>query len=43
MEDRIKRLLDEVSAFTAQNKETLENFRMKYISRKGAVTELFEE
>ena len=43
MEDRIKRLLEEVSAFTAQNKETLENFRLKYISRKGAITELFEE
>jgi len=43
MEDRIKVLLDEVAAFTAQNKETLENFRLKYISRKGAITELFEE
>lgn len=43
MEDRIKKLLDEVAAFTAQNKETLENFRLKYISRKGAITELFEE
>ncbi len=43
MEDRIKKLLDEVHAFNAQTKEALESFRMRYISRKGAVTELFEE
>ena len=43
MEDRIKALLEEVEAFTAQSKETLENFRLRYISRKGAITELFDE
>lgn len=43
MEERISKLLSEVKEFTAQNKETLENFRLKYISRKGAITELFEE
>jgi phenylalanyl-tRNA synthetase alpha chain len=43
MEDRIKKLLEEVATFSAQNKEAIESFRLKYISRKGAITELFEE
>jgi len=43
MEDRIKKLLEEVSSFTASSKEAVENFRLKYISRKGSISELFEE
>ncbi len=43
MEDRIKKLLEEVSSFTANSKEAVENFRLKYISRKGSISELFEE
>lgn len=43
MEDRIKKLLEEVQAFNAKTKDALEAYRMKYISRKGAITELFEE
>jgi phenylalanyl-tRNA synthetase alpha chain len=43
MEDRIKILLEEVASFTAQSKEAVENFRLKYISKKGAIPELFEE
>lgn len=43
MEDRIKKLLEEVQTFNAQTKDALESFRMKYISRKGSITELFEE
>ena len=43
MEDRIKRLLEEVSSFKADGKEAVENFRLKYISRKGSISELFEE
>ena len=43
MEDRIKRLLEEVKSFTADSKEAVENFRLKYISRKGSISELFEE
>lgn len=43
MEDRIKKLLDEVQAFNAKTKDALEAYRLKYISRKGAITELFEE
>lgn len=43
MEDRIKRLLEEVSAFKAETKDAVENFRLKFVSKKGAITELFEE
>lgn len=43
MEERIKKLLDEVQAFNAKTKDALEAYRLKYISRKGAITELFEE
>lgn len=43
MEDRIKKLLDEVQSFNAKTKDALEAYRLKYISRKGAITELFEE
>jgi phenylalanyl-tRNA synthetase alpha chain len=43
MEERIKKLLEEVQAFNAKTKDALEAYRMKYISRKGAITELFEE
>jgi phenylalanyl-tRNA synthetase alpha chain len=43
MEERIKKLLEEVESFNAKTKDALEAYRLKYISRKGAVTELFEE
>ncbi|MFZ6012483.1 MAG: phenylalanine--tRNA ligase subunit alpha [Bacteroidota bacterium] len=43
MENKIKILLQEISEFTAQNKQSVENFRLKYISRKGLIGELFEE
>lgn len=43
MEERIQKLLAEVQSFNAQTKDALEAFRLKFISRKGAVTELFEE
>jgi phenylalanyl-tRNA synthetase alpha chain len=43
MEDRIKKLLEEVSSFKASSKEAVENFRLKYISHKGSISELFEE
>jgi phenylalanyl-tRNA synthetase alpha chain len=43
MEERIKRLLDEVSSFKAETKEAVESFRLKFVSKKGAITELFEE
>src|SRR5687768_16244124 len=43
MEERIHRLLDEVKAYFAQDKKDLEAFRMKYISKKGEISELFDE
>jgi phenylalanyl-tRNA synthetase alpha chain len=43
MEERIHRLLDEVRAYFAQDKKDLEAFRMKYISKKGEISELFDE
>jgi phenylalanyl-tRNA synthetase alpha chain len=43
MEERIQSLLHEVKAYLARDKKDLEAFRMKYISKKGAIGELFEE
>jgi phenylalanyl-tRNA synthetase alpha chain len=43
MENRIQKLLKEVSEFTASNRQSIEAFRLKYISRKGVIGELFEE
>ena len=43
MEERIQRLLNEVKTYFAQDKKDLEAFRMKYISKKGEISELFEE
>jgi phenylalanyl-tRNA synthetase alpha chain len=43
MEERIQRLLNEVKVFLARDKKDLEAFRLKYISKKGEISELFEE
>ncbi len=43
MEERIQNLLNEVNAFAESGKQAVEEFRMKFISKKGAVSELFEE
>src|SRR5687768_5495980 len=43
MQDRIQDLIKEVTGFAAKNKQSLEDFRLKYISKKGAIAELFEE
>lgn len=43
MEKKIQHLLQEVAAFKAKTKQDLESFRLKYISKKGALAELFEE
>lgn len=43
MEEKIQQLLVEISGFTASDKQSVETFRMKFISRKGVVAELFEE
>lgn len=43
MEERIQKLLSEIQSFTASDRETLEKFRLKFISKKGEINELFEE
>lgn len=41
MLDKVKALKEEISGYTAGTQEELENFRMRFISRKGEVTALF--
>jgi phenylalanyl-tRNA synthetase alpha chain len=43
MEEKIQSLLKEVSDFAASTKQDLENYRMKFISKKGVIADLFEE
>ncbi|QRR03574.1 phenylalanine--tRNA ligase subunit alpha [Dyadobacter sandarakinus] len=40
--DRVKELVAEIENSTVENKDQLEAFRLKYISKKGVVTELFD-
>lgn len=40
--DRVKELVSEIEKITVTDKDQLEAFRLKYISKKGVVTELFE-
>jgi len=43
MKDKITSLLAEVETYTAETAEQAENFRLKFLSRKGLIGELFEE
>ena len=43
MKNRIKQLLDEVSRMTAGTSEELEALRIKYLSKKGEVSQLFND
>jgi phenylalanyl-tRNA synthetase alpha chain len=43
MEERIQKLLNEVKVYLARDKKDLEAFRLKYISKKGEISELFDE
>lgn len=43
MRERIETLLKEVEEFSAKSKENVEEFRLKYLSRKGKISELFDE
>ena len=43
MEERVKKIEEEVKAFLVASKEDLENFRLKFISKKGAVSSLFDD
>ncbi len=43
MEERVKSIQQEVEAFLGKTKDDLENFRLKFISKKGLLTSLFED
>jgi len=43
MIDKIKELIEEAEAFTAQSKEELEQFRIKYLGKKGLLNDYFAE
>lgn len=43
MEESIKTLLEEVNRYQVTDKQSLESFRLRYISKKGAIAQLFDE
>ena len=43
MEQRIQTLLKEVQEFKGRGKQAVESFRLKFVSKKGLIGELFEE
>jgi phenylalanyl-tRNA synthetase alpha chain len=43
MRERIETLIKEVEEFSTKTKENAEEFRLKYLSRKGKISELFDE
>ena len=43
MKERILLLKSEIEAFTFGTPEAVENFRIKYLSRKGVITSLFDD
>lgn len=43
MKDKIQSLLEEIKVFKAENNEQLEQFRIKFLSKKGIITGLFTE
>ncbi|RRB00693.1 phenylalanine--tRNA ligase subunit alpha [Larkinella rosea] len=43
MLEKVKEVYQEIEAFEIQSKDQLEQFRLRYIGRKGIVTDLFEK
>ena len=43
MKERIKQLLDEIKGLQAINRDDLESLRIKYLSKKGEITSLFND
>ena len=43
MVDKINRIISEVSLFQAANQDDCETFRIKYLSKKGILNQLFED
>ena len=42
MIDKIEQYISEIEKATAKSKDELEQFRLKFISRKGVMAELFD-
>jgi phenylalanyl-tRNA synthetase alpha chain len=43
MEEKVKQIEEEVKAFLVKTKEDMEAFRLKFISKKGTLSSLFED
>lgn len=43
MKDKIQNIINEAKVFTADSLEKVEEYRIKYLSKKGIVSQLFEE
>lgn len=43
MQEKIKGFIEEVDAFRVETKEQLESFRLKFLSKKGILADLFSE
>lgn len=43
MKEKIDQLVDEIKNFSIQTNEELEDFRLKYLSKKGALSQLFDD
>lgn len=43
MVERINQLIEEINSLQVTSKDEVENFRLKFLSRKGLVNQLFEE
>ncbi len=41
MDHNIDKILQEAREFTAETREEIENFRIKYLGKKGILTDLF--
>lgn len=43
IQEHIDRIKEEISSFKQENQEDIESFRLKYLSKKGQIADLFEE
>lgn len=43
MKEKIDHILEEVEKFSAKSKEQVEEYRIKWLSKKGEITQLFED
>lgn len=42
MQDKVNSLKEEIQGYQVKNKQDLENYRLKFISKKGVISDLFE-